>query len=139
MNNVAIYGGSFSPPHIGHVICAQYVISTQDIDKIIIVPCNQHAFNKQLFDFDLRLKMCEYNFENIKNVEVSDIEKQLGGTYYTIRTLEYFKSSYPNWNLHLIVGEDIVNSSEIKKWKNYDEIEKLAKLIVLPRSKFKYH
>jgi hypothetical protein len=59
MRSVALLGGSFNPPHVGHLLLAQYVLATAPVDELWLLPTFRHAFGKDLAPYDDRLAMCE--------------------------------------------------------------------------------
>jgi nicotinate-nucleotide adenylyltransferase len=131
---VAVFGGSFNPPHAAHVLVAVYVLSVLPIDHLLVVPCYEHPFGKPLAPFEHRLQMSRCAFDWIPRVSVSTVERDLGGASHTVRTLRRLVDTHPDWSLHLVVGSDIL--AESSRWKGFDEIRKLAQPIVLPRGGF---
>lgn len=133
VEKIAIFGGSFNPPHIGHLMMCQYVLATRpDISTIYIIPTYRHPFDKKLIDFEHRASMCDCvgaYFDHYK-VRTSRVEQVLGGVSYTINTLKYFKDSR-DCQLALIVGSDLVSNPD--EWKDFDEVKKLAELIIIRR------
>jgi nicotinate-nucleotide adenylyltransferase len=132
IQNIAILGGSFNPPHIGHKLIINYVNKHYSfIDQIFVVPVGSHAFGKDLISFETRKHLCELCFTDI-NTKILDIEKnKVSKTYNTIIEL---KKIYPTINLYLIIGTDLVE--QIKTWYKSDELLKLVKLIIIPRNSF---
>ncbi len=129
---VAIFGGSFNPPHVAHVLAVAYVLSTADVDRLVLVPTFKHPFNKPLAPFDDRVRMCELAMAWLPGVEVSRVEEILGGESRTLRTLEYLASEHRDWRLRLVIGADLL--SEAPRWHGFDAIAKLAPPIVLGRA-----
>ena len=132
MQRVAVFGGSFDPPHVAHVLCAAYVLSTQPVDRLIVVPTFAHPFGKKMAAYDHRLEMCERAFADLRRVEISDLEREIGGESRTIFTLRALRDRHPDWSLRFVVGSDIL--SERHKWFAWDEVIALAPLIVLGRA-----
>ncbi len=132
MPRVAVFGGSFNPPHVAHVLVAVYVLSAIDVDEFLVVPCFIHPFNKPLAPFDDRYEMCRLAFGWLPRVSVSRVEEQLGGASRTLRTLEHLASDHPDWQMRLVVGTDIL--AEAPRWHGFDRIQQLAAPIVLGRS-----
>ena len=129
---VALFGGSFNPPHVGHVLSVAYVLSTELVERVVVVPVFEHALGKQLARYEHRVAMVESAFGWLPRVEVSTIESRLGAPSLTLRTIEALLSEHPDWNLRLLVGSDILG--EIQRWHAFAEIEKRAPLLVLPRA-----
>jgi nicotinate-nucleotide adenylyltransferase len=130
--NVAVYGGSFNPPHVAHVLACALVLSLEDVDRVLVVPTYRHPFAKPLAPYDDRVTMCEIAMAWIPRVEVSRVEEDLGGESRTLRTLEHLAKSHADWRLRLVIGADIV--AEAPRWFGFDEIAKLAPPIVRGRA-----
>src|SRR5258708_2108766 len=130
--NVAVFGGSFNPPHIAHVLACALVLSVEEADRLLVVPAYKHPFSKELAPYDDRVRMCELAMGWMPGVGISRIEEELGGESRTLRTLEHLASSHPDWRLRLVIGADIV--SEAPRWFGFETIAKLAPLIVLGRA-----
>jgi nicotinate-nucleotide adenylyltransferase len=129
---VAVFGGSFNPPHVGHVLVCALVLATEEIDRVLVVPAFQHPFAKPLAPFDDRVAMCELAMHPLRDVEVSRIEEELGGESRTLRTLEHLASAHPDWQLRMIIGADVL--AEAPRWFGFDAIERLAPPIVVGRA-----
>ncbi|MFK7990300.1 MAG: nicotinate (nicotinamide) nucleotide adenylyltransferase [Sandaracinaceae bacterium] len=127
----AVFGGSFDPPHMGHVMGATWVASTQGVDRVLVVPAFQHAFDKRLTPFAHRRRMAELAFSRLRGVTVTDLEARLGGASYTVRTLEYLKQSHPGVALRLMIGTDLVD--QVPQWREGPRIPELAALLVVGR------
>jgi nicotinate-nucleotide adenylyltransferase len=130
MRRVAIFGGSFNPPHVSHVLAVTYVLATAPIDEVLVVPTFEHPFGKSLVSYEHRLAMCELAFADVKRVAISSIEREMGEsrTLYLLRAL---RERHPDWSLRLVVGTDIL--AEKHKWYAWDDVVALAPLIVLGR------
>jgi nicotinate-nucleotide adenylyltransferase len=129
--NVAIFGGSFNPPHVAHVLACALVRSTEDVDRVLVVPTYKHPFAKALAPFDDRVAMCELAVGWMNGVEVSRVEEDLGGESRTLRTLEHLAAKHADWKLRIVIGADIL--VEAPRWFGFDAIAKLAPPIVLGR------
>jgi nicotinate-nucleotide adenylyltransferase len=128
---VAVFGGSFNPPHIAHVLAVTYVLSVAPIDEVLVVPVYRHPFSKELAPFEHRLAMCELAVGWLPHVSVSAVERELGGESLTLRTLEHLAAEHPGWAMRLLVGADVL--SDLPKWHRFSRIEELAPPIVLGR------
>ena len=128
--NVAIFGGSFNPPHAGHVLAIAYVLATADVERLVVVPAFKHPFAKSLAPFDDRVRMCELATAIFPSVSVSRIEHDLDGL--TLHTLEALQREHPDWKMRLVMGADILLESD--KWFRFDDVKKLAPPIVLGRA-----
>jgi nicotinate-nucleotide adenylyltransferase len=132
VTRVAVFGGSFNPPHVAHVLACTLVLSVEDIDRVLVVPAYMHPFAKALAPFEDRAAMCDLAMAWIPRVEVSRVEAELGGESRTLRTLERLSSDHPEWRLRLVIGADIL--AEAPRWFGFDAIEKIAPPIVLGRA-----
>ncbi len=128
---VAVFGGSFNPPHVGHVLACALVRSVEEVDRLLVVPTFMHPFAKALASYDDRVRMCELAMAWLPGVEVSRVEETLGGESRTLRTLEHLASEHGDWKLRLVIGADLL--SEAPRWHGFDAIARLAPPIVLGR------
>ncbi|MDB4985242.1 MAG: Nicotinate-nucleotide adenylyltransferase [Myxococcaceae bacterium] len=129
---LAVFGGSFDPPHIGHVFLATYALSVAGVERVIAAPTFEHAFGKPLRAFEHRLAMCELAFAPLPGVEVSSIERELGGTSRTLRLVSELAARHPGHQLRLLVGTDILGESQ--RWQRFDEVVAIAPLLVARRA-----
>ena len=129
--NVAIYGGSFDPPHVAHLFTASYVLATGGFERVLVVPVYEHAFNKALAPFEHRVAMCRLCFAGLSGVEVSDIEAALPRPSYTERTLERIAHEHPEWRLRFVMGSDAL--ADTSKWHDYEGVARLAPPFVVTR------
>jgi len=131
-HRVGIFGGSFNPPHVAHVLAVVYALAVAPIDEIVVVPVFKHPFSKELESFEDRLAMCELAMGWIPRVRVSSVERDLGGESLTLRTLERLASENPTWSMRLLIGSDVL--PDVSKWHRFERIAELAKPFVLERA-----
>jgi nicotinate-nucleotide adenylyltransferase len=129
---VAVYGGSFNPPHVVHALVASYVLCSQRVDKLLIVPAAQHPFAKDLAPHADRVAMCELAMRHLRGVEVSAIEAELPGPSLTLNTLQALQARMPSARLRFVLGTDIL--PETPKWHAFDRVRELAPPIVVRRA-----
>lgn len=129
--SVGLFGGSFNPPHVGHVLSIAYALSTGLVERVVAVPVYAHALGKALEPYAHRLDMARLAFEWLPGVDVSDIEQSLGTPSRTLETVRALSARHPEWQLRLVVGSDILG--ELHQWHAFREIERLAPPLVLPR------
>ncbi len=126
---IAILGGSFDPPHIGHALAAVQIKELLNLDQIWLMPCFIHPFGKKLSDVNHRFSMAKC-LEN-KNIKVSDFELRKKKVSYTIDTLNALSKKYKNDIFYWILSsEDLEN---FQKWKSWQEIIRKYNLIIFPR------
>lgn len=128
---VGFFGGSFDPPHLSHVAVCAFALSVTDLEKVLVVPCFRHALSKELTDFEHRLAMCRRAMSGLRGVEVTDVERVIGGTSFTLNTLQHLQREHDDWELSLIVGADAF--AERRSWYRFDDIRRLAGIIVFDR------
>lgn len=117
---VVIFGGSFNPPHVGHVSMITNILCTRpDVGKILVVPCYEQE-GKDLLDFGHRLRMCEKAFANLPMTSVSLVEYELGGVSYTYRLVEHLQKISPAVSFVLALGEDL--RDKVSSWKNWERV-----------------
>ena len=124
MEKIAIYGGSFDPPHKGHKLLACNLAEICGADKVIIIPTALSPFKESSgATAQERYDMCRFAFSE-PLFEVSDIEINRGGKSYTVDTLKAVKKLYPKASLYLFMGDDMFLS--FNKWYKYKEILELC-------------
>jgi len=133
---IGIFGGSFNPPHSGHLNAINSVARKMGLDKVIVIPSNQNPLKLDEIAVSAspiqRLQMSRLAFSSLGNqFEVSDLEIKRGGKSFTIDSIKSLQEAYPKDELFLIIGID--NLSEFDKWKSWDEILNRLNLIVTSR------
>ncbi len=128
---LAIFGGTFSPPHIGHVKAAEAFVSAVKPDKLLILPSAipPHKAPVSGASAKDRLEMCRLAFSHIPVAEVSDMEIRRTGKSYTVLTLSELAS--PEWELCMLVGTDMFLS--LDTWYQAEEIFNLTEIAVIRR------
>ena len=130
--NIAIFGGSFDPPHIGHEQIATLAIKELEIDKLFIVPTYLNPFkNDSFLDATTRLELINDIFLNTKKVEVLPYEVNQKKKVPTFKTVEYLKSLYDIDKIYLIIGAD--NLKSIHLWYNAKKLKELVRFVVISR------
>ena len=126
---IAILGGRFDPPHIGHFLVAKQVLEQRkDIDKVLFIPAFQHQWKPIIASPQDRIEMLKSFLE--PGMEISDIEIKRGGISYSIDTIQTIKKE-TKAEIFWIVGSDIL--SEFNRWKKADDLLRLATFLVFPR------
>ena len=100
---ICIFGGTFDPPHIGHLLIAQTVCEAEAFDKVIFMPANKPPHKKNISDVRDRLSMLNLAIEGNPNFEISDLEIKRGGISYTIDTLRSIEKSVLMWKMSCFI------------------------------------
>lgn len=126
-----MYGGSFDPPHAAHQQAVRLVADLSEIDRVLVVPVFEHAFDKSLASFDHRVRMCELCMALRPSIAVSRLEATLESPNYTLNTLRALLALHPEYRLRLVVGADVLQDAA--RWHRFDEVIALAPLLPLGR------
>jgi nicotinate-nucleotide adenylyltransferase len=129
---VAVYGGSFDPPHVAHRLTAAYVLAVGGFERLLVLPVHEHAFGKKLAPFADRLELCRRCFEGLAGVEVSPLESELPAPNFTERTLERLLERHPDYELALVIGSDVL--AETSGWHDFPRVSALAPPFVVTRA-----
>lgn len=135
MSRIGIYGGSFNPPHTGHLLAAEELIRALKLDQLLIIPAADPPHKTIAAGSpgpEARLAMCRAAFSGIPKVEVSDLEIARAGKSYTVDTLTELKARTPHDELFLIMGTDMLLTFRL--WREPEKIASLAALVVMRRS-----
>jgi nicotinate-nucleotide adenylyltransferase len=130
---IGILGGTFNPPHLGHLICAQEAYLQLGLDRVTLIPARvpPHKPVEDEPGAEHRLELCRLAIEGDERFDVSDIEVVRDGPSYTVDTLEELHSSAPENELFLIVGGDI--AAGLPGWYRPEQVLSLATLAVARR------
>ncbi len=128
---IALIGGSFNPPHVGHQMLWLYVRETARADRVLIAPADHHNFGKALVSFEDRMEMTRLAAAPIAGLEVTDLERVAGGTGRMLLTVQALRAQAPGAEVVLVVGADIV--AELPKWYRWDELRAEVELLVVGR------
>ena len=131
--SIALYGGSFDPIHIGHLITAENALETYDLEKIIFIPSYITPLKgRELEASDKnRFEMTKLSTKDNFKFEVSDYEISNEGISYSYNTVKYFSELYKNEKIYFIIGTD--RAKDLKKWYNISELSKLVTFIFVAR------
>lgn len=132
---VALFGGSFNPVHIGHLLTGFDIIEKSEFDYILYIPTNipTHKEFKNAAEPEHRLNMLKIAINNIDCFGLSDVEIIRGGYSYTIDTVEEMMEKYKIKNkLGIVIGDDLIE--DLDKWKDIDRLNKLSDFICLYRN-----
>jgi nicotinate-nucleotide adenylyltransferase len=130
---LGIFGGSFDPVHLGHLLVAQAAMEEIGLDKIFFVPAAQSPFKSEnkIAPTETRLKLLRLALAGKTNYEIDEQEIRRGGISYTIETLRDYAKKIPSAKLFYLIGAD--NISKLSEWHEANELAKLAEFVAIPR------
>jgi len=131
---VALFGGSFNPPHVAHQLAALYVLETAPVDELWFIPAFRHGMGKPLLPFEDRLEMTALAAAALgPRVKVSDVERTIGGESRTLHTLRRLRELHPGHAFSLVIGADLV--AEVPSWLGGDELARTVPFTVVGRGR----
>lgn len=131
LRTTILFGGSFDPPHVGHVLAVAWLLSAYDAD-VWIEPVNRHVLGKTPLPFDRRKRWCEAAFGIFgARVQVREDECRADASGATIDLVRYLQAQHPDRTFRLAIGTDILG--EKHRWRDFAGLVLLAPPIVLPR------
>ena len=137
MGDIGILGGTFNPPHIGHLVCAQEARAALGLDRVLLIPVATPP-HKELVDdpgAQLRIELCRRAASGDDGLEVCELEIRRGGRSYTVDTLRALRSERPEDELTLITGADMAVT--LPRWREPEEILSMARLAVAERQELR--
>jgi nicotinate-nucleotide adenylyltransferase len=131
---LGILGGTFNPPHLGHLVCAQEAYIHLRLDRVMLIPTSipPHKPMEDEPGAEHRLELCRVAVQGDERFEVSDLEVKREGPSYTVDTLEELTSRTPDSDLYLILGGDI--AAGLRDWREPERVLSLATLAVVDRA-----
>ncbi len=134
---ICLFGGTFDPTHIGHLLVAQTIFEAENFTKIVFVPTFKTPRKNNITDIKDRLAMLRMGVTSNPNFEISDLEIQRGGTSYTIDTIREYKSdqNYDSRELYYLIGSDSLQT--FHAWKEPRVILDECQVIVALRPGFR--
>ena len=134
-----LFGGTFDPPHFGHLIVAQTIFEAEHFDKIVFIPAHipPHKKGQKISSLELRLEMLKIAIKDNPNFEISDIEIKRGGVSYSLETIRDYKdqTELSRDELFYLIGSDSLKL--FYAWENPKAILKECQLIVAIRPGFR--
>ena len=134
MERIGIYGGTFNPPHIGHIRAAEYAVKELQLDRLLVIPSRISPHKQLPKDSPTpqqRLQMLKIATAGLPNMEVSDLELNREGTSYTYQTVQQVRQMYPDAKIYLLMRTDMFLS--FHSWRNPELITQDAALAVFYR------
>jgi nicotinate-nucleotide adenylyltransferase len=126
---IGILGGSFDPPHFGHLLVARQTLEIMNLDEVWLMPYFAHNWDSTVSPATDRLAMANLIVE--PKIKVSDEEINFNQKSYTIDTIRRLKNKYSH-DFYWIVGTDIL--AEFNRWKDPDDLQKEVKFLVFQRN-----
>jgi nicotinate-nucleotide adenylyltransferase len=130
---VGLLGGTFNPPHVGHLVCAQEALIQLGLERVIWIPARLPP-HKPVDDdpgIERRIELCRLAIDGDSRFDVSDLEQRRDGPSYTVDTLEELHGQMPDSDLFLIVGADV--AAGFAGWREPRRVLELATLAVARR------
>jgi nicotinate-nucleotide adenylyltransferase len=131
---IGIFGGTFDPIHVGHLVAAVNARHALDLDRVILMVANvpwQKAGQRAVSSAEDRLALVEASVGGVPGLEAGRAEIDRGGESYTADTVADMNAASPDDELFLIVGWDV--AGELNTWDRYEEIQRVATLVVVNR------
>lgn len=132
--HIGVFGGTFDPPHVGHLVTAVNVRHALALDRVILMVANvpwQKAGERDITPAADRLAMVEAAVQDVDYLEAGDHEIQVGGDSYTADTLAWLSRQHPHVRLYTIVGDDA--AAGIHSWERVDEVLSRSHMVVVDR------
>lgn len=133
MKKIGIIGGTFDPPHLGHLIIAQEVLESFSLDEVWFMPSAipPHKDREDILDAELRQEMLERAISAHPQFKISTIEFERSGKSYTIDTMKQLIEKYPNTQFYFLIGGDMIDS--LHTWHEIEQLLELVQFIGLKR------
>lgn len=129
---IGIFGSSFNPVHIGHLIISEQARYRLNLDKVLLVP-TANPYHKQvdLLDFSYRYNMAMLISEDNEHFDISNVEENIEGNSYSFDVINELKKIYTNDDFYFIIGSDSFN--KIHTWYRYEDLLKMVNLVIFKR------
>ena len=133
MNNIGLFGGSFNPVHLGHLLVAQAAREELGLSRIHFIPAAQSPFKPgvELAPAVERLRLLRLATAGHTHTRVDDQEIRRGGVSFTIDTVRDYLSRFPGVSLFYLIGADHV--AQLPKWRDAAELARLLEFVIIPR------
>jgi len=135
---LCLFGGTFDPPHVGHLVIAETIQESERFDKVVFVPASNPPHKEEdISPIESRLEMLRLALVNNDHFDVSDIEIKRGGISYAVETIEEAKERFGIGaeNLYFLIGSDSL--LDFHRWKQYESILDKCRVIVAQRPGFR--
>jgi nicotinate-nucleotide adenylyltransferase len=130
---IGLFGGSFDPVHLGHLLVAQAAVEELGLDRLFFILAAQSPFKSEseITPAGIRLKLLRLALAGKTNCEIDGQEIKRGGISYAIETLRDYAKRFPTAKLFYLIGAD--NISKLTEWREAKELAKLAEFVAVPR------
>ena len=130
---IGLYGGSFDPVHLGHLLVAQAAREEVALDRVVFIPAAQSPFKpgRQMTSDALRLRMLRLALAGRNDWEIDDQELRRGGVSYSIETVRNYPATNSGAELFYLIGADHVE--QLPKWRESAELARRVQILVIPR------
>jgi nicotinate-nucleotide adenylyltransferase len=130
---IGILGGTFNPPHLGHLVCAQEAYIQLQLDEVLLIPTHTPPHKRVREDPgpNHRLELCRLAVRTDERFAVSDMEVRRDGPSYTVDTLEKLQATVQDSDLYLILGGDIATG--LPQWREPERVLSMSTLAVVDR------
>jgi nicotinate-nucleotide adenylyltransferase len=133
MKRIGLFGGSFDPVHMGHLLVAHAAREELELDRLFFIPAAQSPFKPESKPIDARERMRLLRLALAGNswCEVDPQEIDRGGVSFTIETVREYARSFPQMQIYYLIGAD--NVAQLPKWRDSNELARLAEFVAVPR------
>jgi nicotinate-nucleotide adenylyltransferase len=133
VERLGLFGGSFNPVHLGHLLVAQAAREELQLTRLFFIPAAQSPFKPELEPAAApeRLRLLRLALAGQADCEIDQQELERGGVSYTIETLRAYRRRFPAAALFYLIGADHV--AQLPKWREAAELARLAEFVVIPR------
>jgi nicotinate-nucleotide adenylyltransferase len=133
MERIGLFGGSFDPVHLGHLLVARAAVEEVGLDRLFFIPAARSPFKpeREPAPGDVRMRLLRLALAGMTDCELDGQELARGGVSYTIDTVRRYAADFPGATLHYVVGADHVAS--LPKWREAEALARGVRFIVVPR------
>lgn len=130
---LGLFGGTFDPPHVGHLLVAMDASESLELDRLVFIPAASQPFKQDTVHAtpEQRMTMLRLMIGGDPRFDVDPVEIDRGGLSFTIDTLEVFARRHPEATRYLLIGEDL--AGQIGSWRDPHRLARLARIVVLTR------
>ncbi len=132
---IGLFGGTFDPPHLAHLVVATHVRHVLALDEVVLMVANdpyQKTSNRTVTPAEVRLELVQAAVHGVDGLRAGDDEIRRGGVTYTIDTVEHMRSKLGDAEIFVVIGEDAARSFDT--WHRYKELAQISNLVVVNRS-----